>query len=117
MRQVLRMTFRNVKTSPAIADDIRTRAEALDRLSDDSVGCHVIVEVPHRHHHQGRVYHVRIDLNVAGAELVVSRDPGEHHAHEDAHVAIRDAFNAARRRLEDHARRRRGVVKSHVLVS
>ncbi len=35
------------------------------------------------------------------------------HSHEDVYVAVRDAFNAAARRLEDHARRMRGDVKTH----
>jgi cold shock CspA family protein len=33
--------------------------------------------------------------------------------HDDLYVAIRDAFAAARRRLQDYARRQRGVVKVH----
>jgi cold shock CspA family protein len=72
-----------------------------------------VVERPHRQHHKGTLFHVRIDLRVPGRELVVNRDPTEHHAHEDVYVAIRDAFDAARRQLEDHAREMRGGVKSH----
>jgi cold shock CspA family protein len=34
-------------------------------------------------------------------------------AHKDLYVAIRDTFVAARRRLEDYARRQRGAVKLH----
>ncbi|MGH7789184.1 MAG: hypothetical protein ACRERC_20105 [Candidatus Binatia bacterium] len=49
----------------------------------------------------------------AACELVVTREPTEHHAHEDLYVAIRDAFDAAQRRPEDHARRQRGAVKAH----
>jgi ribosome-associated translation inhibitor RaiA len=107
MRTLLRISFRNMKSSPAVAGDIKARAAALERFSDDIIGCHVTVEAPHRHHHQGHLHHVRIELKVAGADLLVSRDPAEHHAHEDVHVAVRDAFDAARRQLEDHARRRR----------
>jgi len=51
---------------------------------------------------------VRIDLTVPGDELVVDRQVDE-----DLYVAIRDAFHAARRRLEDHAHRQRGAVKVH----
>jgi cold shock CspA family protein len=38
-----------------------------------------------------------------------------HHAHEDAHVAVRDAFDALRRRLQDHVRDSRGEVKLHAV--
>jgi cold shock CspA family protein len=56
---------------------------------------------------------VRIDLTVPGTELVVSRDNGLNHAHEDAYVAVRDAFKAARRKLDSHTRRQRQQVKTH----
>jgi hypothetical protein len=48
-----------------------------------------------------------------GRELVVSRDPAEHDAYEDVYVAIRDAFDAAKRQVEDQARVARGAVKTH----
>jgi hypothetical protein len=48
-------------------------------------------------HRQGTIYHVRVDLTAPGGEVVVNREPGEDHTHEDLHVAIRDAFDAARR--------------------
>ena len=62
---------------------------------------------------EGGVYHVRVDLTVPGREIVVSRDPAENHAHEDVYVAIRDAFDATRRQLEDHVREIRADVKHH----
>ncbi len=57
---------------------------------------------------KGGAYKVRIDLTVPGDELVVSRQ-----ADEDLYVAIRDVFDAARRRLEDYSRRQRGSVKAY----
>jgi cold shock CspA family protein len=72
------------------------------------MSCRVVVEAPVRHHRKGGPYKVRIDLTVPGDELVINRQ-----ADEDLYVAIRDAFHAARRRLEDYARRQRGAVKVH----
>jgi cold shock CspA family protein len=40
-----------------------------------------------------------------GKEIVSSHDPGPDEAHEDVYVAIRDSFNAAKRQLEDYARK------------
>lgn len=48
-----------------------------------------------------------------GSEIVVNREPSEHHAHEDVYVAIRDAFRAARRQVQDAVRKRRRDVKTH----
>lgn len=113
MQLPLQITFRNMAKSDAIEAQIRKRAEDLDRFSDRIMGCRVVVESAHRHQHKGRIYHVRVDLTVRGGEIVVTRDPPKHHAHEEIHVAIRDAFDAVRRQLEDRTRRSRGQTKTH----
>jgi ribosomal subunit interface protein len=113
MQLPLQVVFRNMAASEAIEAAVRERAATLGRYSGDIMSCRVLVELHHRHHHQGNLYHVRVDLKVPEAELVASREPGGHHAHEDVYVAIRDAFDAVRRQLEDYVRRRRGLVKTH----
>jgi hypothetical protein len=40
-------------------------------------------------------------------EPIPARDPADHHPHGDMNVAIRDAFDAGRRQLEDVVRRTR----------
>ena len=113
MQLPLQITFRNMESSVAIESRVRERASKLDTVCDHIMGCRVVIEAPHRHHHKGKLYHVRIDLTVPQGELVVSREPKDNHAHEDVYVAIRDAFKAAERQLEDYVRRQRGVVKTH----
>ncbi|MGH8065188.1 MAG: HPF/RaiA family ribosome-associated protein [Candidatus Entotheonellia bacterium] len=107
MQLPLQITARDISLSEAAEVDIRAKAANLDTYYDGIMGCRVVVEGPVRHHRKGP-FTVRIDLSVPGAELVVDR-----HADADLYVAIRDAFDAARRRLEDYARRQRGAVKSH----
>lgn len=113
MQVPLRITFRGIHPSEAIEANIRSHAERLDRYSDRITGCQVVVEADHRHHRKGRLYHVRIDMTVPGEEIVVAREPLEHQSHQDVFVAIRDAFDAARRQLEDYVRRVRADVKRH----
>lgn len=113
MKLPLQITFRNLDRSEAMEAQIQKKAEKLDQVCDDIMGCRVMVEARHRNHHKGNLYHVRLDITVPERELVVSRDPQENHAHEDAYVAIRDAFEAARRQLEDYVHRRRRKVKHH----
>jgi cold shock CspA family protein len=94
------------------------------------MGCRVLVELVQRHHEAGNRYHVRIDLTVPGEEIVVAHDAGLHATAQDvdakkltkvaesdperkhARVAVREAFDIARRRLQDYARRQRGAVKA-----
>ena len=109
----LQMTFRNMPPSQAVEAQVRDRAAKLDLFYDKIMACRVVVEAPHRRHHKGKLYHVRIDMTVPGGELVVKREPSRHAAHEDPYVAIRDAFDGARRKLQDYARRRRGDTKQH----
>jgi ribosome-associated translation inhibitor RaiA/cold shock CspA family protein len=113
MKLPLQVVFRNMEPSATVEAKVRERTEQLERIYDQVMSCRVLVEAHHKHHHQGNLYHVRVDLKVPDAEIVASRDPGEHHAHEDVYVAVRDAFDAVRRRLEDYARRQRGQVKVH----
>jgi cold shock CspA family protein/ribosome-associated translation inhibitor RaiA len=99
--------------SPSVEAHIRDRADALDRYFGRIMACRVVVEASTARQRKGRLYHIRVDLTVPGREIVVKRDPAEHHGHEDILVAVRDAFDAARRQLEDYARGARGDVKSH----
>jgi ribosomal subunit interface protein len=114
MQTPLQITFRDIESSAAVESNIREKAAKLEQYYDRIMSCRVMVEAPHGHHHQGRLYQVRIDLGVPDGELVVSH---EHHqrdsAHEDVYVAIRDAFDAMKRQLEDYARKQRGKVKQH----
>jgi len=108
MKLPLQITARNVSLSEAAEVTIRDKAAKLDTFYDRIMSCRVVVDAPHRHQHQGAQYNVRIDITVPGNELVVKREP-----HEDLYVAIRDAFDAARRQLQSYARKQRGEVKAH----
>ena len=109
----LHISFRGMESSPAAEAQVRHRAEELERFSDRITACRVVLEAVDRHYQHGRIYHVRVDLTVPGGAIVANREPGLDHAHEDLHVAIRDAFDAVRRRLQDHMRRLDGQTKQH----
>ena len=113
MQEPLRIAFRNIEAPIGAEAEVRNRVAELERFFDRIIVCSVVVEARHRRHHQGNLYHVRIELIVPEREIVVRREPPEHHAHEDLHVAIRDAFDAVQRQLQDHAREMRGDVKAH----
>lgn len=113
MQLPVQITFRNIDPSDFVRARVRERADQLERLFGRIVSCRVVIEAPNRRHRRGRLYKVSVDVKVPRGEVAVTRNPAAHHAHEDLYVAIRDAFNAVGRRLEDHARRRRGDVKSH----
>jgi ribosomal subunit interface protein len=113
MKLPLQVTFRNMDSSAAVDANIREKAMKLDQFCDQIMSCRVIVEALHKHHHQGNLFHVRIDITVPDEEVVVSRDPAKHRAHEDVYVAVRDAFAAAQRQLQDYNAKRQQHVKHH----
>ena len=108
MQIPLQITIRDVDHSEALETRIRDKVAKLEEFSKNIISCRVVVEVPHKHHHQGKQFNVRIDIGVPGSEIVVNRD----HA-EDVYVALRDTFDAAKRQLEDYARKIRGDIKAH----
>lgn len=107
------ISFRNFEATEGVKELVTEEIEKLETFYDRIIACGVVMEVPHRRHEEGNLFRVRIRLTIPGHELVVSRDPAGHQAHEDPYVSIRDAFAAMRRRLERHVERMRGKVKNH----
>ncbi len=108
MQTPLNIVFRDVTRSESLITHIRDKVETLEHLYPRLMRCNVTIEKPHRHKHQGNAFNVRVDLHVPGDEIVINRD-----ANEDPYVALRDAFDAAKRLLMQHAQKIRGDVKHH----
>ena len=113
MQTPLRIAFRHMPPSPAVEARIREHVDRLERFHNRITGCHVVIETPAAHRHKGAPFDVKIELTVPGGDISVRSERAEHEAHADVYVALRDAFDSARRRLQDHARERRGDVKHH----
>ena len=101
----LQVTFRKMPPSPYVRERIKERADKLQRFHDRIIGCRVVVEAPHRHHHKGKLYMVAVEVRVPGGTIASHRNPGQHHSHEDVYVAMRDAFDAIERQILDYVRR------------
>jgi ribosome-associated translation inhibitor RaiA len=117
VRLPLQITFRNMGPSSEAEQWIRHESAKLDRFYSHIMGCRVLVEMPSRRRKRGSLYHVRIDLTVPGAELVVKDQPSLHNSiqqteedkitkhlevearHKDFRPAVNDVFNVMRRRL------------------
>lgn len=114
MQVPLQIAFEGMEPSPEIEKDVRERAEKLERYSDQIISCRVVVEMPHQRHEIGNLYNVKIHVTMPDkGDIVVARNPEKHHAHEEIGVTLRDAFDAARRQLEDWERKHGGRTKRH----
>ena len=130
------ITFRGLAHSDALETAIRERVAWLQQFYTGVVGCRVLIEVPHRHRRDGRHVHVHVEVMVrGGVPIVVSHEPSMHASMKDieepalrkdseiegvhryAGIAVRQAFDASRRRLQDFAREQRGATTSRRTAS
>jgi len=116
MQLPVQVTFKGMAPSPALEERIRMKASKLDRFHDRIMSCRVSIDAANRQEHPGRLFTVRVDVTVPGAELVATREAGVDHENEGVYGALRDAFDAITRQLESNAQRRRGEVKRHSLA-
>lgn len=108
------ITFRNLEQSDAIEDHVRRRIDELEEFHPRIVSCDVVVEALDRKKVSGREFEVQIKLGVPGPDIEVDRHVGRSEAAEDVNVAIHDAFDAARRILQDQERKMSALhVKHH----
>lgn len=108
MQLPVQIVFHQIDPWPGAEALLREKAAALDRYAPDLMSCRIVVEELHKHHRLGRPLAVRLDVRLPRHELSVRRQ----HDH-DFHVAVREAFDAMVRQIEDQVRRRRGDVKRH----
>ena len=109
MNKPLHVLFHGIERSAAVEDHVREKLAKLLHLHPEITACRVAITLPHHHQQHGKRFDVRIDLTVPGKELVVNRERGD----EDMYIALRDAFDAVKRQLDDHARVQRDKVWHH----
>jgi len=108
MRHPLQITNHNTFLTTEGEDKIRRKAAKLERFCDQIISCHVTIDAPHHHKKRGELFEVHINIAVPGEKLVVKHEPRE-----TITVAIRDAFEAAQRKLQAHVQRRSGEARLH----
>jgi sigma 54 modulation/S30EA-like ribosomal protein len=96
---LLQITLHGIGAHPVVERVLRRQLAWLRRCHPYLTGCRVTVEAPHRHHRQGCLYRVRVEVTTPGRDRTAIHIPSLDHAHEDLRAAIRDAFESARREL------------------
>ena len=113
MQRPLKIVSRDFPLNEAFEAEIREKASGLEHFHSHLSGCEVTVSAPAiKHHRKGGPFTVRLRLTVPGKELAVDRQ-----AEEELSQAIREAFAAAGRQLQDYAREQRGAVKAHAATA
>jgi ribosomal subunit interface protein len=104
----LQITSSDLAITEAIEAKIRQKVDKLEKLYSHINSCRVTIKIPNKHHHKGKIFNVRLDITVPGKEIAATKE-----SQEDLYAALRDAFDAAKRQLEDYARLQRGDIKHH----
>ena len=112
MDMPLEIAWHNVEQSDPLEARIRQRVDKMHRYFKHINSVHVWVEVPHRSQHSAKAFRIGVEVRVPGTELVVSHDPGDKGQHFDPYIAVRDAFDAMDRQLEQFSQKVRGDVKT-----
>lgn len=108
------IVFEGLEPSDFIHDRVLRELEKLERFFGRMTSARVVVSKPNNRHQHGDLYSIAVHLLLPGGkEVHATRNPPADHAHEDAHVALRDVFAAARRQLQDEVRKLHGEVKVH----
>jgi ribosome-associated translation inhibitor RaiA len=107
----VKITFRHMESSVAVETRVNELANHLGVFSDRILACRVVVDSPHRHHHQGKVFAVKVQLELPGEDVVVDMERPQRDGHDDVYVVLRDAFDAAKRQLQQRMSSLRGDEK------
>ena len=103
------ITYRaGMQHSPAMDARIRELTAKVEHFHPKITHVHVVVDELDRNKQKGNLFNVRVDVHVPGQEIVATKQE-----HEDAYVAINDAFDVLTRQLEENIRKARGEVKRH----
>ena len=113
MNKPLEITFQGVEKSEAVEAKIAEKAAKLEKHFGRLTHVRVVVSAPNRHSHKGKIYQIKIEVGVPDrAPVVITHEPEVSHASEDLLTAIRESFDAARRRLDDAAAQMAGTAKA-----
>ncbi len=114
MQIPLDVTFREVQKTEELQNLIEEKVEKLNRVCGHLVRCRVVIEQPQKHQRSGSPYAVRIETTLPPEHVVVvKREAGEGNMHDPLSTVIRDAFNAAERKLKSQVHKQRGEIKRH----
>ncbi|HVC01674.1 MAG TPA: HPF/RaiA family ribosome-associated protein [Steroidobacteraceae bacterium] len=106
MQKPLRITFRHMAPSDAVAGLARDLVGRLERVHQAMLGCHVTIDVPAAHQNKGAPFVIKIDIELPGRTVHVDSARTHHPEDANAYNALHHAFDTARRLLDEQAQKR-----------
>ena len=112
MQSSINITFRQLAHSGAVEDRARKLASRLQRFNERIQQCRMTIERSGSPGDGAAPYLVKIDLTVPGAHIHADSRQIDGIGHKDVFLALRDAFNNAKRQLQDLHRDQYGSARS-----
>ena len=101
MKPAVDVVYRDLESSALLNEVISRKLEKLNRYSDQIVHSRVVLDIPHNSKHKGKQFRASIEIDIKGKPIAVTQD------HESIHIAVRDAFNTAERKIKQLSARQR----------
>lgn len=102
MHTPLEIHFHGIDKSEAVEERVRAKVSKLEKHLGRMTRCRVVLEAPHRSPQKPKVFQVKIEISLPRRQpIVVCHEREGAHAHEEMSLAIRDAFEAALRKVDD----------------
>lgn len=95
MHNTQNVVYRDIDASQALTGIIDKKLKKLTRISDQINSSRVVLESPHHHKHKGKLYRAQLELGVKGTPITLHKDDPS------IHIAVRDLFKAAERKLKE----------------
>lgn len=106
MQSPLEISFHGVERSEAVEIRAREKFKRIEAHFDRITHARVVIEAPQRRTPLPKFFHIRIDIGIPGHKpILVHHQPEAEHAHTDVMLALRDAFAAAQRQVDQLADR------------
>ncbi|MES2825332.1 MAG: HPF/RaiA family ribosome-associated protein [Pseudomonadota bacterium] len=103
MKSAVDVVYRDLDSSALLNEMISKKLEKLNRFTDQIVHSRVVLDTPHNHKHKGKQFRASIEIDIKGNPIAVAQD------HESIHIAVRDAFNTAERKIKKLSARQRAA--------
>lgn len=94
MKSNTHVVFRDVDHSPALAYTINKKLAKLERFSANIIHSRVVLDRSCNRKSKTKLFRASIELGIKGSPILVTQDS------DSPHIAIREAFNSAERKLK-----------------
>jgi putative sigma-54 modulation protein len=102
MTTALDIHFHGLEKSDAVEAKVREKFDKLHRHFSRMSACRVVLEAPNRNTAKATVFRVKIEISIPNSKsIIINHDREGASANEDLQLAIRDAFEAALRKVDE----------------